>query len=251
MSELAGKVAIVTGAAGGIGGAAVAHFLASGARVLAMDRAAAGLPAAAEGLLPFVGDVTDAEACVAAVARVTATWGALHVLFNTAGLSGRRYGDGPVHSCTEAGWDVVLNSNLKSVFLMCRAAIPALVSSGGGSIVNLSSVLGLVGGGDLFATHAYAASKAGIIGLTRAMASHYAPQRIRVNALCPGLVQTPMAARALADEATMEYVRRMQPLLGGPASPQQVAAAAAFLASDAAAAITGVVLPVDGGWSAQ
>ena len=254
MSALDGKVAIVTGAAGGIGRAAVAQFAAAGARVLAVDRDEAGLaelPANGGAVRTFVADVTEAAACTAMIERAVQTWDALHVLFNIAGISGRRFGDGPVDQCSEEGWDAVLTTNLKSVFLCCRAAIPAMLASGGGSIVNLSSVLGLVGGGDLFATHAYAASKAGIVGLTRAMASYYAPRHIRVNALCPGVIATPMARRALADPATMAHVATMQPLVAGPGTPEQVATAALFLASDAAALITGAVLPVDGGWTAQ
>jgi meso-butanediol dehydrogenase/(S,S)-butanediol dehydrogenase/diacetyl reductase len=248
---LEGKVAIITGAGGGIGAAAAMCFAAAGARVLAVDRVPDRLPVASAEVQPFLADVSDASACGAAIAEATRRWGALHVLFNVAGISGRRLGDGPVHECSEEGWDAVLDANLRSVFLMCRAAVPALLDAGGGAIVNLASVLGLVGGGDLFATHAYAASKAGVVGLTRAIAIYYAPRRVRANVLCPGLVDTPMAARALADPPTAAHAARMQPLLAGPAAPEQVAAAALFLASDAASAITGAVLPVDGGWTAQ
>jgi len=244
-------VAIVTGAGGGIGAAAVERFAAAGARVLAVERDPGRLPAPSAAVRPYLADVTAAAACAAAVEAALTGFGGLHVLFNVAGGSGRSLGDGPVHACTEAGWDAVLGGNLRSVFLMCRAALPALAAAGGGAIVNLASVLGLVGGGELFATHAYAASKAGLVGLTRAMATYYAPQRIRVNVLCPGLVETPMAARALADARTRAHVERMQPLLAGPVSAGQVADAALFLASEAAAAITGAVLPVDGGWTAQ
>lgn len=248
---LAGRVAVISGASGGIGRAAVEAFLAAGARVVALDRAAPALPPPGPDLLPLAGDVTVPAACAAAVEAALARWGALHVLFNVAGISGRRLGDGPTHLCSLEGWDAVLEGNLRSVFLMCRAALPALIASGGGSIVNLASVLGLVGGGEAFATHAYAASKAGVVGLTRAIAVHYAPQRVRANALAPGLTATPMAARALGDDAVLAHVRRMQPLLAGPVGAPQVAAAAVFLASEAAAAITGAVLPVDGGWTAQ
>jgi NAD(P)-dependent dehydrogenase (short-subunit alcohol dehydrogenase family) len=248
---LEGKVAVVTGAGGGIGGAAVRRLVAEGARVVAVDREPTGLPSPGEQVQPLVGDVSRAADCAAAVEAALARWGGLHAVCNVAGISGRRWGDGPVHACSEAGWDAVLAGNLKSVFLMCRAALPALLAAGGGAVVNVASVLGVVGGGEPFATHAYAASKAGVIGLTRAMASYYARHRIRVNALCPGLVDTPMAARALGDPATAAHVARMQPLVGGPVTAEQVAAAVAFLASDDAAHITGAVLPVDAGWTAQ
>ena len=251
MRPLEGRVAIVSGAGGGIGSAAVERFLADGARVIAVDAVAGGLPAEGPDVLPLRADVTDPEACAAAVSEALRRFGGLHVLFNVAGGSGRRLGDGPVHACSDAGWEAVLAGNLSSVFRLCRAALPAICAAGGGSIVNLSSVLGLVGGGEPFATHAYAAAKAGVIGLTRAMATYYAPRHVRVNVLCPGLVATPMAARALADPPTQAHVAAMQPLLGGPLTAAQVAAAAAFLASDAAAGITGAVLPVDGGWTAQ
>jgi NAD(P)-dependent dehydrogenase (short-subunit alcohol dehydrogenase family) len=253
VTALAGNVAIITGAGGGIGQAAVAQFAAAGACVLAVDRDAghlAGL-ASSDQVVTLLGDVTDDSVCRAMVAQAVERWGALHVLFNVAGISGRRFGDGPVDQCTDAGWDTVLNVNLRSVFLSCRAAVPAMLASGGGSIINLASVLGMVGGGELFATHAYAASKAGIIGLTRAMATYYAAQHLRVNALCPGLIDTPMAARAISDAATHAHIAAMQPLLAGPGDAAHVASAAVFLASDAAKLITGAVLPVDGGWTAQ
>lgn len=252
---LEGRVALVTGAAGGIGRATVVRLAAAGARVLAVDRDGAGLKVTAADLgsqaLPWEADVTDPQACAAMVAEAERRWGGVHVLVNAAGISGRRLGDGPVHACTDAGWEAVIRTNLQGVFTACRAVLPAMLAGGGGSIINVASVLGLVGGGPLFATHAYAASKAGVIGLTRAMASYYAPQRIRVNAVCPGLIATPMAARALADPATQAHVAQMQPLTGGPGSAQEVAAAVLFLASDASALITGAVLPVDGGWTAQ
>ncbi len=245
-----GRVVIITGAGGGIGQAAVAAFLAAGDRVLAADRDPAGLPPRGDDVEPCAADCTDAAACGRMVARARERWGGVGAVFHVAGISGRRFGDGPAHLCTEAGWDAVLDTNLKGAFLVCRAVIPELLAAGGGAIVTLASVLGMVGGGGLFATHAYAASKAGIIGLTRAIATYYAPQGIRANVLAPGLTDTPMAGRALADAATAAHVRDRQPLTAGPVSAGQVAAAAVFLASDAAAGITGAVLPVDGGWTA-
>lgn len=245
------RIALVTGGGGGIGGAVCARLRAGGAAVVAVDRDGARLPPPGPGLHPVLADVATTDGCASCVAAALERFGALHILVNAAGGSGRRAGDGPVDACTDEGWEHVLAGNLGSVFRMCRAAIPALLRSGGGSIVNVASVLGLVGGGELFATHAYAASKAGVIGLTRAMAVHYAPRGLRVNAVCPGLTDTPMASRALADTATAAHVARMQPLLSGAASADQIAAAVAFLASEAASAVTGAVVPVDGGWTAQ
>ena len=153
MGELTGKVAVVTGSAGGIGGAVVRALADAGAEVVGIDREQADLARGRRG-----------RARVRRLERVD-------VLVNAAGISGRRLGDGPVDECTEEAWDAVLDANLKSVFLCCQHAIPRLRAAGGGAIVNVSSVLGLVGGDEDFATHAYAASKAGIVGLSRSIAS--------------------------------------------------------------------------------
>src|SRR5699024_6232339 len=142
-------------------------------------------------------DLTDA----AAVERAFARLDTLDVLVAAHGISGRRFGDGPVDSCTDEGWAAVLDANLRSVFLCCRAAIPRLRAAGGGAVVTVGSALGLVGGDRDFATHAYAASKGGLIALTRAMAVTYAPEGIRCNVVCPGLIATPMSRRAQDDTA--------------------------------------------------
>jgi NAD(P)-dependent dehydrogenase (short-subunit alcohol dehydrogenase family) len=232
-----GLVALVTGAAGGIGSAVVREFEEAGAVVAGIDREQA--------------DLTRAAEVEAAIGTVTARYGRLDVVFNGAGISGRRLGDGPVDECTEEAWDTVLDVNLKSVFLVCKYAVPEIVRAGGGSIVNLSSVVALVGGDADFATHAYAASKGGIVALSRAIAVTYAKARVRCNALCPGLVRTPMSARAQSDPAIVARLPELQPLTGDFLEPEQVAAAALFLASPAASGITGAVLPVDGGWTAR
>ncbi len=162
--------------------------------MLATDRDVAGMQAS-ERLEPFAADLTDGAQVAAMVERCRSRFGRLDGAFNGAGISGRRYGDGPVDECTEEGWDTVLEANLKSVYWCCRHEVAALRAAGaGGSIVNLSSVLALVGGDGDFATHAYAASKGAIVSLTRAMAVTYAAERIRCNVLAPGLIATPMSS---------------------------------------------------------
>jgi NAD(P)-dependent dehydrogenase (short-subunit alcohol dehydrogenase family) len=152
-----------------------------------------------------------------------------------------------VHECSEAGWAWTLQINLTSQFLMARAALPRLIEAGGGSIVLLGSVLGLGGGGRNFATHAYAAAKAGTTGLARAMASYYAADGVRVNVVAPGLVATPMSHRAQESAAVMDEIRQRQPL-GGIAQADEVAGTIAYLLSADAAHTTGAVITVDGGW---
>jgi NAD(P)-dependent dehydrogenase (short-subunit alcohol dehydrogenase family) len=178
-------------------------------------------------------------------------YGQLDGIFNAAGVSGRRYGDGPADSCTIEGWNTVLSANLTSMFLCTKHALTAMLPRKTGSIVNLASVLGMVGGDESFATHAYAASKGGIISFTRSVASYYAPHGIRANVVAPGLIRTNMSKRAQDDASIIEKLPRLQPLTGDFGSPEDVAAAALYLLSDDAAFVTGVVLPVDGGWTVR
>jgi NAD(P)-dependent dehydrogenase (short-subunit alcohol dehydrogenase family) len=214
------KTAVVTGSRGGIGSATARAFDEAGFAVHGVD-------------------VDDA---FPALERLDA-------LVCAHGISGRRLGDGPVESCTEEGWDAVLDANVKSVFLYCKQAIPLLRAAGGGAIVTVSSALGLVGGDDDFATHAYATSKAALIGLTRAMAVTYAKDGIRANVVCPGLIATPMSERAQNDERIRARLSELQPLTGDFGRPEDVAEAALYLAT--APFVTGAVLTVDGGWTAR
>jgi NAD(P)-dependent dehydrogenase (short-subunit alcohol dehydrogenase family) len=214
------SVAIVTGARGGIGSATVTAFEEAGFDVHGVD---------VDDELPAI-DRLDALVCA-------------H------GISGRRLGDGPVDTCTEEAWDAVLDANLKAVFLYAKHAIPLLRENGGGAIVTVASVLGLVGGDRDFATHAYAASKAGLIGLTRAMAVTYAPEGIRCNVVAPGLIETPLSARAQSDPEVRARLPELQPLTGDFGAPDDVARACLYLAT--APFVTGAVLTVDGGWTAR
>jgi meso-butanediol dehydrogenase/(S,S)-butanediol dehydrogenase/diacetyl reductase len=173
----------------------------------------------------------------------------LDALICAHGISGRSLGDGPVDTASEEGWDAVLDANLKSVFLYAKRAIPLLRANGGGAIVTVSSALGLVGGDEDFATHAYAASKAGLVGLTRAMAVTYAREGIRCNVVAPGLIATPMSTRAQGDPSIVARLPELQPLTGDFGRPEDVAAAIVYLAT--APFVTGAVLTVDGGWTAR
>lgn len=246
MGSLDGKVAIVTGAASGIGRASAALFADEGARVAGVD-----LEETPGVELSVRADVSDAGAVQRAIADIVEAFGRLDVLFNVVGVSGRRWGDGPVAECTEEAWDRVMHINLKSVFLGCKFAVPEMLRGEGGSIINLSSVLALVGGDEDFATHAYAASKGAIVSLTKGIASYYAPRGIRANVICPGLIATEMSRRAQSSEAIRERLADLQPLTGDFGAPEDVARAALYLASDQSSFVTGSVMTVDGGWTVR
>jgi NAD(P)-dependent dehydrogenase (short-subunit alcohol dehydrogenase family) len=175
--------------------------------------------------------------------------GGLDVLYHVAGSSGRSQGDGPLHECTDLGWQATIEANLTSTFLTNRAALRHyLQQREGGVILNMASVLAICPSPRHFDTIAYTASKGGIIALSRLAAARYAADGIRVCVLAPGLMDTPMSARAVHDPAIRAFLATKQPLSGGPGRPEDCSAAAVFLASDEARLITGIVLPVDGGW---
>ena len=184
----------MTGCRGGIGSAAVDAFGAAGWRVAGID----------------VDD--DADAVFAGLDRLDA-------LLCAHGGSGRRFGDGPVDVCTDEGWERTLDLNLTSLFRYNRAAIPLLREAGGGAIVNVSSALALGADRD-FSTHAYVAAKGAIVAMTRAMAVTYAPERIRCNVLCPGMIATPMSERARRDERIVARLPELQPLTGDFGRPR-------------------------------
>src|SRR5262249_4925918 len=150
--------------------------------------------------------------------------GGIDVLYHVAGMSGRRYGDGPLHECTDAGWQATLDGNLKSTFLTNRAAVRHFLGAKQpGVILNVASVLALAPSPGHFDACAYAAARGGVIALSRLAAARYAADGIRVNVLAPGLIDTPMAARAVQDPDILAYLRTKQPLRGGPGRPDDCA----------------------------
>jgi NAD(P)-dependent dehydrogenase (short-subunit alcohol dehydrogenase family) len=250
MSEpLAGKVVLITGASG-IAAAVARSFVGHGAKVMVLDRSEENLDAL-EAELPEIStinaDLLEKDSSTSAIEATLEVYGRLDVLVNVAGISGRRFGDGPVHEATDEGWDTVMDANAKTTFRMCRAALKPMLKTKSGVIINTSSVLAYSPAREFFGTHAYAASKAAIIGLSQSMAAYYAPHGIRVNAVAPGLIATPMSARAQSDEQILKYLQTRQPITGRPGTPEDVADAIFYLASSPF--VTGVVLEVAGGWS--
>ena len=244
MNRLQDKVAVVTGGGSGIGLATAQLFGDEGARVVVFDLNASSVEALRV-------DVTSATEVQSAIKDVIDKYARLDILINIAGGSGRKWGDGPADSCTLEGWGKTLALNLDSAFYCCKYALQAMLPQGSGVIVNVSSVLGLVGGDEDFATHAYASSKGAVISLTRSIASYYAPRGIRANVICPSLIATPMSQRAQESEHIHSRLSRLQPLTGDFGSPRDVAQAALYLASDESSFVTGAVLTVDGGWTVR
>ncbi len=255
------KVYVITGSSG-IAAAAIRLAAREGHAVFFISRDEESCRLLAEELRAdetpcgfYVADLTMPEAVAEAVAACIAQFGRIDALFNVAGISGRRFGDGPIHQCSVEGWDTTFDNNAKTTFLMCREVINQMLrqavteNSSRGAIVNMASVLAVAPEAAHFATHAYAASKGAIVSLTRAMAAYYAPHKIRVNAVAPGLVRTPMSARAQNDPAILELMKTKQPLAEDLIEAEDVAQAALFLLGDGARNITGEVLAVDAGWS--
>jgi NAD(P)-dependent dehydrogenase (short-subunit alcohol dehydrogenase family) len=236
---LEGKIAIVTGAASGIGKAAVGIFVAEGARVVAGDISPRVEERAAPGrIVPVVADVSRRAGAEALVRAAEAAFGGLDVLFNNAGIERQA----TVVDTTEELWHEVLDTNLKSVFLCSRAAIPVMLRRGGGAIVNNASINAIRGNTTLAA---YQASKGGVVALTYSIAIDYASKGIRCNAVCPATIDTPMGTGHRAPEVLVAMTAKHP--MGRIGRPEEVAHLACFLASDRASFLTGLAVPVAGG----
>jgi len=253
-AALGGKSVVVIGGTAGLGLSAAKAFVAAGARVAVVGLKEENVRIASQELgaaaIAICGDATRPDTAPKAIEEIISASGRFDGLYHVAGGSGRRWGDGPLHEISDEGWQATLNLNITSLFYSNRAAVRQfLTQKTGGSILNMSSVLGWSPSPRHFATHAYAATKTAVIGLTKSCAALYAPQGIRFNVLAPGLVATPMSQRAQEDEAIARFIRSKQPLDGGRIGrPSDLDGAAVFFLSDAAKVITGQVLAVDGGW---
>ena len=249
--DFSDKVALVTGGSSGIGLATARAFARSGARVvIAARRVDEGVAACASinadgGVATFIAaDVRDEVAVRAAVAHALATYGRLDLAFNCAGAGGDM---ASLEHASQVVWDDVMATNARGVWLSMRHEIPAMLATDGGAIVNMSSIYGLAGKP---AHHAYVASKHAIIGMTRSVALEYAARGIRVNALCAGVTATPAMRQAEAVMPDLVGALVAEHPIGRMATEGEIAAAALWLCSDAAAYVTGVPLPVDGGFLA-
>ena len=251
MGRLEGRFALITGAASGIGAATAKRFADEGASIAALDLAkpsddAWGPVARAAPVAHFRDglDVRDEKAVAAAVADVASRFGRIDILVNAAGVAGM----GAAADLAVEEWDRVIDTNLKGSFLVAKHVLPTMIRQGSGNIVHIASVEGLEG---ITGSVAYNASKGGVVLMTKNMAIDYGASGIRVNCLCPGGIDTPMLDMVKTEglEAVHEQFRRRH-LLNRFGRPEEVAAAALFLASDDASFITGSALVVDGGWTA-
>lgn len=238
-----------------MGLSAAKAFISKGAKIVVVGRKEesnenARKQLGASGFI-YSGDAMEEQTAIDAIELCQNKWGGFDGLYHVAGGSGRKFGDGPLHEISLKGWNETLRLNLTTVMLSNRAAVQAfLKSKKGGTILNMGSVLGCFPSPQYFATHTYAAAKGAIVGFSKSIAAYYAKNNIRVNVLAPGLVETPMAKRAAANNEILDFIKTKQPLDGGRiGQPQDLDEAACYFMSDHAAFTTGQVLSIDGGWS--
>jgi NAD(P)-dependent dehydrogenase (short-subunit alcohol dehydrogenase family) len=252
MENIEGKVALVTGGGSGIGRATAVRFADAGAMVAVADLDSEGGQETVERITEAGGeaaffsvDVSDEGEVKALIDAVADRFGGLDYAFNNAGIEGT---PGPIGEQTAEEFDRVIGVNLRGVFLAMKHELAAMRERGGGAIVNTSSVAGLVGAADL---SPYYASKHGVVGLTKSIAIEAAPDDIRVNAVCPGVIDTPMVERFTGGDSEV-LAQTVEPqAIKRAGTPTEVAEAVVWLCSDAASFVTGVAMPVDGGYTAQ
>ncbi len=259
--RFAGRTVLVTGSTG-LAASAARRITADGGFVMCVSRTpehletlAAEITGAGGACAWHAADLRDEAQVEAAFTAFDALGRRLDAVYSVAGISARRLGDGPIHEATLDGWNGVMAANATSQFLVVRAAIRRMLAQepdargGRGTLLLMSSTLASHPAPAFFETHGYAASKGAVESLARSLAASYAPNRIRVNAIAPALVATPMSRRAQDDPAIVAYLAARQPLARGPIDPDDVTATALHLLSDEAAMVTGQVVSVDGGWS--
>jgi NAD(P)-dependent dehydrogenase (short-subunit alcohol dehydrogenase family) len=255
-----GLACLVTGSTG-IAAAAARALAAEGGSVFVISRRAEHVDALLAQIASDGGraegqavDLTSTAEADAAVAGCVRAFGRVDCVYNVAGISGRGFGDGPLHELTDDGWQAIMANNVTSLFALSRAAVRQMLGQPArdgtrGVMLNMSSVLARSPSPVHFATHAYAASKGAVEAFSLAVAAYYAPQGIRVNVIAPGLVATPMSRRAQEDPRILDYLAVKQPLARGPTTPDDLVATALYLLSDDARMVTGQVIAVDAGWT--
>jgi NAD(P)-dependent dehydrogenase (short-subunit alcohol dehydrogenase family) len=239
--RLEGKICVITGAASGIGLGSARRFADEGARVVGVD-----LSAGAEGELAITADVTDDDAVRNLFGRVRDEFGRIDVLFNNAGINPSD--DASVTETSLEAWQRVQDANVRSVFLCCKHGIPHLVEGGGGSVINTASFVAVMGAAA--SQISYTASKGAVLSLSRELGVEFADRGVRVNALCPGPVNTPLLRELFAEDPERAAKRLVHVPMGRFGEPEEIAAAALFLASDDSSFVTGSAFMVDGGISA-
>jgi NAD(P)-dependent dehydrogenase (short-subunit alcohol dehydrogenase family) len=252
--SLQNKNIVIIGGTTGLGLSAAKAFIANGAKVVVVGRNPESAAGAQEILgnnaIALAGDAACPDTAVNAINTCIGKFGGFHGLYHVAGGSGRKMGDGPLHELTLEGWNKTMELNLTSLMLSNQAAVTKFLElQTGGTILNMSSVLGYAPSPQYFSTHAYAAAKAAIIGFSKSIAAYYAKNNIRINVVAPALVETPMAQRAANDEAILAFIKTKQPLEGGRiGAPEDLDGLALYFMSDLSKFTTGQVVAADGGW---